>query len=153
MKRFFIALCSIVAVLFVAVIGVHFYGLQNLSAYQLDRFTTVSAGEYSVAPERGKHLATISGCNGCHGANYEGKDFINEAPIGYVPAPNLTPAGPVANYTDEDWVKAIRHGIAKDGRVMVILPSNHSSAYCDDDLFVFIFYMKILLPAANKFSS
>ena len=61
MKRFFIALCSIVAVLFVAVIGAHFYGLQNLSAYQLDRFTTVSAGEYSVAPERGKHLATISG--------------------------------------------------------------------------------------------
>ena len=79
-----------------------------LNAYQLDRFTTAKASEYPVAPERGKHLATISGCNGCHGANYQGKVFINEAPIGYVPAPNLTPAGPVANYTDEDWVKAIR---------------------------------------------
>ncbi len=134
MKRFFIALCSIVAVLFVAVTGANSYGLKNLSAYQLDRFTTVSASEYSVATERGKHLATISWCNGCRGANYEGKDFINEAPNGYVPAPNLTPAGPVANYTDEDWVKAIRYGIAKDGRLMVIMPSNHYSAYGDDDL-------------------
>ena len=153
MKKFFIALSSIVAVVFIAVVGAHFYGLQNLSAYQLDRFKTVSAGEYSVAPERGKHLATISGCNGCHGANYEGKDFINEAPIGYVPAPNLTPAGPVANYTDEDWVKAIRHGIAKDGRLMVIMPSNHYSAYGDDDLAALISYMKTLPPAENKFSS
>ena len=76
MKRFFIALCSIVAVLLVAVVGTHFYGLQNFSAYQLDRFTTVRASEYSVAPERGKHLATISGCNGCHGANYEGKKIL-----------------------------------------------------------------------------
>ena len=40
MKKFFIALSSIVVVLFVAVVGAHFYGLQNLNAYQLDRFTT-----------------------------------------------------------------------------------------------------------------
>ncbi|MDG2198785.1 MAG: hypothetical protein P8O70_18270 [SAR324 cluster bacterium] len=73
MKKFFIALVSIVIILFVAVGGVHFYGLQNLSAYQLDRFTTVKASKYSVAPERGKHLATISGCNGCHGAIFQGK--------------------------------------------------------------------------------
>ena len=105
MKKFFIALSSRTAVLFVGVVGAYFYGLQNLRADQLDRFTTINASEYLVAPERGKHLATISGCNGCYSANYQGKDFINEAPIGYVPAPNLTPAGPVANYTDEDWVK------------------------------------------------
>ena len=43
MKRFFIALCSIIAVPLVAVVGAHFYGLQNLSAYQLDRFTTAYA--------------------------------------------------------------------------------------------------------------
>lgn len=153
MKKIFIALVSIVVILFVAVGGAHFYGLQNLSAYQLDRFTTVKASEYSVALERGKHLATISGCNGCHGANFQGKDFINGAPIGYVPAPNLTPAGPVANYTDEDWVKAIRHGIAKDGRVMVIMPSNHYSAYGDDDLAALISYMETLPPAENKFGS
>ena len=147
MKIFFNTVVGIGVVLLVSLGGSHFYGLQNLSAYQLDRFTTVKASEYLVAPERGKHLATISGCNGCHGANYQGKDFINEAPIGYVPAPNLTPAGPVANYTDEDWVKAIRHGIAKDGRVMVIMPSNHYSAYGDDDLAELISYLKKTLCA------
>ena len=45
MKRFFIALLSIVVVLIVAVVGAYFYGLQNLSAYQLDRFTTAYAYE------------------------------------------------------------------------------------------------------------
>ena len=44
-KGFFIALLSIVVVLLVAVIGAHFYGLQNLSAYQFDRFTTAYAYE------------------------------------------------------------------------------------------------------------
>ena len=153
MKIFFKTLVGIGVVLLVSVGGSHFYGLQNLSEYELNHFTTVKTSEYSTTLDRGSHLATISGCNGCHGGNYQGMDFINEAPIGYVPAPNLTPAGPVANYTDDDWVKAIRHGIAKDGRVMVIMPSNHYSAYGDDDLAELISYLKKIPAVENKFSS
>ena len=49
--------------------------------------------------------------------------------------------------------EGIRHGIAKDGRVMVIMRSNHYSAHGDDDLAELISYMKTLPPAENKFSS
>ena len=153
MKIFFKTVVVIGVVLLVSVGGSHFYGLQNLSEYELNHFTTVKTSEYSTTLDRGRHLATISVCNGCHGGNYQGMDFINEAPIGYVPAPNLTPAGPVANYTDDDWVKAIRHGISKDGRVMVIMPSNHYSAYGDDDLAELISYLKKIPAVENKFSS
>ena len=109
MKIFFRTVVGIGVVLLVSVGGSHFYGLQNLSEYELNHFTTVKTSEYSTNLDRGRHLATISGCNGCHGGNYQGMDFINEAPIGYVPAPNLTPAGPVANYTDDDWVLSLIH--------------------------------------------
>ena len=81
MKKFFIALSSRTAVLFVGVVGAHFYGLQNLSAYQLDRFTTINASEYLVAPERGKHLATISGRNGCHSERWQGNGDYSFKPL------------------------------------------------------------------------
>ena len=127
MKKFLISSTGIVVILIFAVGYGHFFGLKNLSGYELNNFATVETNQYTTNLDRGRHLSTISGCNGCHGGNYQGMDFINEAPIGYVPAPNLTSAGPVANYTDDDWVKAIRHGIAKDGRVMVAMPSYHYS--------------------------
>ena len=153
MKKFLITFIGIAVFLLLAVGCGHFYGLQNLSKYELNNFNTIKTTEFSTNRDRGRHLATISGCNGCHGGNFQGMDFINEAPIGYVPAPNLTPAGPVSNYTDDDWVKAIRHGIAKDGRVMVIMPSNHYSAYGDDDLAELVSYLKKIPTVDNKFRS
>ena len=151
MKKFLISSAGIVVILIFAVGYGHLYGLKNLSGYELNNFATVETNQYSTNLDRGRHLSTISGCNGCHGGNYQGMDFINEAPIGYVPAPNLTSAGPVANYTDDDWVKAIRHGIAKDGRVMVAMPSYHYSAYGDDDLAELIAYLKQIPAVEDKF--
>ena len=151
MKKFLISSAGIVVILIFAVGYGHFYGLKNLSGYELNNFATIETNQYTTNLDRGRHLSTISGCNGCHGGNYQGMDFINEAPIGYVPAPNLTSAGPVANYTDNDWVKAIRHGIAKDGRVMVAMPSYHYSAYGDDDLAELIAYLKQIPAVEDKF--
>ena len=100
--------------------------------------------------ERGQHLATISSCNECHGNNFEGKAFVNEAPIGYIPAPNLTVMGPTVDYTDEDWAGAIRHGVAKNGRVLVMMPSFHYAEYGDDDLATLINYLRSVPPAEKE---
>ena len=137
-------------VLLVIVVGVlHFVGQGRLNTGPEITVATVEVPSDEAALERGEHLATVSSCNGCHGNNLHGTAFVDEAPIGYIPAPNLTSNGPVANYSDEDWAGAIRHGVGPDGRVLTIMPSYHYAAYGDDDLANLIAYLKSVPPAEN----
>jgi mono/diheme cytochrome c family protein len=66
--------------------------------------------------------------------------------------PNLTPgAGGVgATNTDEDWVRAIRHGVGHDGRGLILMPSRVWYYLSDDDLADIIAYLKSLPPVDNE---
>ncbi|HRQ32942.1 MAG TPA: hypothetical protein PLM89_07545, partial [Anaerolineales bacterium] len=67
--------------------------------------------------EYGKHRAETL-CQGCHGPDLSGIDaWFNAPPIGLISSPNLTSgAGGIgANFTTEDYVRAIRHGIDPQG--------------------------------------
>jgi hypothetical protein len=89
--------------------------------------------------ERGEYLVkSVSACMDCHGENLQGKPFLDEQPIGYISAPNLTRgAGGVGEwYTLEDWARAIRHGVGGDGRVMGGMPSDSYAHLSDEDLAV-----------------
>ena len=79
-----------------------------------------------------------------------GKAFVTEAPIDFIPTPNLTISGPNVDYTDEDWAGAIRHGVAKNGRVLVMMPSFHYAEYGDDDLATLINYLRSVPPAEEE---
>lgn len=63
--------------------------------------------------EYGKYLAT--GCIGCHGADYSGGP-IPGGPPGSPPAPNLTPAGNLGNWTESDFINTLRTGETPGGR-------------------------------------
>lgn len=130
--------------------------------FLLGRSRLNNAPEVATAPvtvtddaesvENGRYFASISSCTGCHGQQLEGSVFVDEAPIGYVPAPNLTSGagGLGGRYTDADWERAIRHGINADGEVMVIMSSNHYAAYGDEDLGDLIAYIKSVPPVDNE---
>lgn len=137
-----IVLGIVIVLLLVTVGGLHFWGQSRLNNAPKVGVTGVTASSGDAAIERGEHLATISGCRECHGANLAGQVFVNEAPIGYIPAPNLTPGGVGTGYTDEDWARAVRHGVARDGRVITIMAANHYAEYGDDDLANLIAYLK-----------
>ena len=66
--------------------------------------------------------------------------------------PNLTSgAGGVgASNTDEDWVKAIRHGVGQDGRGLVLMPSSAWYYLSDDDLGDLVAYLKSLPSVDNE---
>jgi len=144
-----ISLGVLIVLLIVIVGGLHFMGQSRLNNAPDVAVAAVSASTDEAAIERGEHLATISGCRECHTGNLAGQVFVNEAPIGYIPAPNLTPGGVGADYTDEDWARAIRHGVAKNGRVITIMASNHYAEYGDDDLANLIAYLKSVPPVKN----
>ena len=110
---------------------------------------TIPTDEASIA--RGEHIATIHMCMHCHLDNLSGQ--AAGAPILVtLSVPNLTPgAGGVgAINTDEDWVRAIRHGVGQDGRGLVLMPSSIWYHLSDGDLGALIAYLKSLPPVDNE---
>ena len=155
LKGIGITLGALLGVIIVAVAVLHFVGSNRLAkapavAVRAVDVSSVDAFDAeSIA--RGAHLASISSCKECHGPDLGGTVFIDEAPIGYIPAANLTGgAGGVGGaYKAADWAGAIRHGVAADGRPLGIMPSYHFDAYSDEDLAKLIAYLQSVPPVDN----
>jgi len=96
----------------------------------------------------GKHIADTL-CEGCHGNDLSGlEDFFDGGPLGTIQSANLTSGeGGVGQYfTDEDYVRAIRHGVGPDGK-FIFMPGVYSTSYMsDEDLAAVIAYVKTLPP-------
>jgi len=103
------------------------------------------------AVQRGEHIAVTHYCGYCHSGNLSGAYLINDPRVAVVQAPNLTPgAGGIgAVYTDEDWTRAIRHGVGKDGRALLGMPASIWYNLNDEDLGALIAYLKTLQPIDN----
>jgi mono/diheme cytochrome c family protein len=87
---------------------------------------------------RGERLGQL--CAGCHAPDTAeamvGRDFLgNDAPpIGSFHAPNLTPAH-LADWTDGEIVRAIREGVHRNGRSLLIMPSSAWHNLSDEDVY------------------
>lgn len=68
-----------------------------------------------------------------------------------IPSPNLTSgAGGIGSfYTDEDWVRAIQHGVGHDGRALFLMISKPYHHLGNEDMGALIAYLKSL-PAADR---
>ncbi len=101
----------------------------------------------------GKHRAETL-CQGCHGADLGGiVDWFNAPPIGIIDSANLTSGeggfGLEAR-SDEDYVRAIRHGIDPEGKP-IFMPAVVSTAYLsDEDLGAIIAYIKSVPPVDRE---
>ncbi len=103
--------------------------------------------------ERGEHLvSTVFFCQECHGEDLGGELYFDDPFSGHVSAKNLTAgAGGVGGeFTDTDWVRAIRHGLDPDGYPLIVMPSNSYYHIGDRDLGAIIAYLKSLPPINNE---
>jgi mono/diheme cytochrome c family protein len=88
------------------------------------------------------------GCAGCHSANQQpplsGNNFGAEIgfPIGTLYAPNLTPGGEIKDWTDGEIVRAIREGVHKSGRPLIIMPAQDFHALSDEDVIGLVAYLR-----------
>lgn len=108
----------------------------------LDRYNSRKEKVYTIAvpaPQspadstsipRGMHFVPL--CQSCHGEALEGKVFLDDPKIGKIYSPNLTrgKGGVGSNYTDKDWIRAIRHGINPKGNALLIMPSTDILTPC-----------------------
>jgi cytochrome c553 len=109
---------------------------------------TIPTDSASIA--RGQHLAvTIGKCQGCHGDNWAGTDFINDGMFAKLTSANLTSGkgGIGGKYTDIDWVRTLRYGINPQGKSVVFMPAESYTHFNDTDLAQMIAYLKTLPPA------
>jgi mono/diheme cytochrome c family protein len=113
---------------------------------------TVSMDPAAVA--RGEYLyQTVSVCGACHSAGGEenpellptgGRKFdISE--LGVVYTPNITPAQEtgIGGWTDGEVIRAIREGVGKDGRFLVLMPSELFNGMSDEDVQAIVAYLKL----------
>jgi cytochrome c553 len=124
------------------------------SERQLSRTWTVPPHSIAIPTDsasvaRGSHLVNAVGtCATCHGEDLGGKVYADMGPIGLVAGPNLTPGrgGRGASFTDDDWVRAIRFGVRRDGTSLIAMPSEVFMNMSDADLGSVIAYLKQLAP-------
>ena len=147
---------GLIVVLAFAVAVVYFVSAQKLgNGYEVTPDAiAIPTDEASIA--RGRHIAeAMSDCVGCHAENLGGQMFLDDPNFARLAAPNLTSGqgGIGANYSDEDWVRAIRHGVAADGRALIIMPSHWFHYLHDEDLGALIAYLKTVPPVDNQLPS
>lgn len=102
----------------------------------------------AAAVARGKYLFESRACMECHAQDGHGGDVVKDEGGMYVHAPNLTPGkgGVTAQYTAEDWVRIIRHGVKPNGRPALIMPSEDYNRLTDEDLIALVAYVRSLPP-------
>lgn len=125
-----------------------------VSQRHIDQHLTVAGHQPKVPTDsaglaRGLHVATaLSKCAECHGYDLGGTDFINVPIVAHLYAKNLTrgEGGIGGQMSDLDWERAIRHGVASDGRKLIFMPSQEFQHLNDDDLGALIAYLKSVPP-------
>jgi mono/diheme cytochrome c family protein len=97
---------------------------------------------------KGEYLAHAGDCAACHTAP-GGKPFAGglafKLPIGTIYASNITPdpADGIGDYTEQDFARAVRQGIRKDGATLYpAMPFPSYARITDDDIHALYVYFK-----------
>ena len=98
---------------------------------------TIPTNEEALA--RGEHLVNAL-CTDCHGNDLGGQAMFEDPMLGTIYATNITGAGDRHNETE--LVIAIRHGMAANGRHLMMMPSDFFVHLSVDDLGAIIAYLK-----------
>jgi cytochrome c553 len=152
LRIFFKVVLTLVAIVVIAGVVVYV-----LAGRRIDRTYQVSTPPVEVpsdaeAVARGKRLVTVvAPCNDCHGTDFGGKVMIDGLAMGTLHAANLTRGrgGIGATYSDEDWARALLHGVRKDGRSVVFMPS-HDIRFTKRDIGDIIAFFRSVAPVDRE---
>jgi len=108
---------------------------------------TVTADSATI--EQGRRLVQARGCIDCHGETLTGKTIIDDPAVGRLAGPNLTAGGRGAALGDEDWERAVRHGVRSDGSALIVMPAQEYNTLTDADLASIVAYARSL-PADRE---
>ena len=122
---------------------------------------------------RGQHIFRFRGCEACHSGggslhvdshlnlasqdlpDMEGNIYLDDPAVGRVIASNLTSGmgGVGSLYADQDWARAIRHGVRPDKTPLLFMPSTEFYFLSEEDLGAVIAFIKRALPVDNDLTA
>jgi mono/diheme cytochrome c family protein len=143
---------GLIVVLLVAGVGLYAAGRSRLAQTYNIEPAAIAIPDDEASLARGQHLATaVIACGECHGEELRGEAFFDDPVLGTVVAANLTSGegGIGGAYSDEDWLRAIRHGVRPDGRLLLIMPSQRFQNMNAADLGALVAYLKSAPPVDN----
>ena len=143
-----------IAMVLLGVIAVAAAGIYGLSERKFRaRFSVpehrIAVSEDAATVVRGEHLATIRGCVECHGSGLVGNTMLDQPAIGRMAGPNLTLGGRGGEMDARDWERAVRHGVRRDGRPLLFMPSHEFTVLTDEDLGAIVAYARSV-PAVRQ---
>ncbi|TGK89489.1 cytochrome c [Leptospira bourretii] len=115
------------------------------------KFIPIPKFSKSVDIVEGKRLYQSRGCGDCHDVDGSGKTFIENPAIGTLSGSNLTAGkgGILSDRTDEELAIAIRHGVGKNGRALIFMPSTDFQGMTNEDVGKLISFLRSL-PGIDK---
>lgn len=145
---------AIVAGTIVAIIVVLVAAIFVITNARMDAVYDVQPTPLAVKPSQelageGKAVATYRGCRDCHGEDLAGRVVGDAMPVMRLAAPNITPGGVTKDYTDEDWARAIRHGVRPSGTPIRFMPVYEYIELSHEDLAAIIAYARSV-PAVSE---
>jgi len=126
-----------------------------IATFALFSSCSASAAETDLI-KQGEYLARAGDCVACHTAK-GGKPFAGglpmETPIGVIYSTNITPDKTgLGDYSFEDFDKAVRHGVAKNGSTLYpAMPYPSYARVSDSDMqALYAYFMKGVEPVAQE---
>ncbi len=116
--------------------------------YQVDRVPRVTLRSDPASLARGKYLfERVAVCAECHGEDSGGKVVQSSFAMGTLVSANLTrgQGGVGATDSDEDMVRAVTHGVKRDGRSVIFMPSADYQ-FTEADLGSILGYIRSMPP-------
>ena len=164
LKWFGIIAGGLLGIFLVLLVVVFFVGSRKVDRTYDVQIASVTVPADAASNARGKHYVEAIGvCQVCHGQDLAGpvvddcKDepcigFSNDPIFGKLKPNNLTSGlgGIGSVFTDTDYVRAIRHGIGRDNKSLLIMPSEQYNRISDEDLGALIAYLKTVGPVDNE---
>ncbi len=154
MKKFFkwfgIVLGSLLVLLVIVLAVFYFKGNAMLSQTYNIPPENIAIPTDAASIERGKHFAQAI-CTGCHTADFSGQIMIN-APFAQIYSANLTPGkgGAGSEFSDADFIRALRQGVDNQGRALVVMPAQVFWNFNDSDLADIVAYLRTFPPVDKE---
>lgn len=151
---------GLLALLIIAVIGVLIYGQMSFKRTYANRpVYQITADSSPEGKARGAYLMeNVMSCDiACHSefgqAFAGGSEAVNEGPISAIFAvPNLTSDQEtgLGGWSDAEIARAIREGINKEGKALIIMPWRNYNVLSDQDVAAIVGYLRSLEPVKNE---
>jgi cytochrome c553 len=133
--------------------GLVTFGMPLIPAARIDhqRASPRTAPPVGATLEYGEYLVSVGGCRGCHSATLAGQaSFEPGAP----PSANITPAGPMGQWTEAQFISAMRTGRRPDGtQIKDFMPWRSMSRHTDDELRAIYMYLRTVPPVQSPAKS